>query len=106
MRIGYCGGSTYLMLCSSCKVKSSKMINRRERLWFSELHNAFTKMEDMIKRKHYLKRCLRTKANGLKVMMKRCSTLWHGWRLPTWTRDDGRRQKSCSCKWCRQGRQY
>src|ERR1700722_5072914 len=25
------------------------------------------------------KECLRRNANGLKVMMKRCSTLWHGW---------------------------
>src|ERR1700722_1319371 len=106
MRIGYCGGCTCLMLCLSCEVKSSKMINRIEGIWFSGLHNAFTKMEDMIKREHYLKRCLRVKAKGLKMMMKKCSALWHGWHLLTGSRDDGRRQKSCLCKWCRQGRQF
>jgi hypothetical protein len=57
-----------------------------------------TVTEDIMKRKHYLKRCLRRKAKGLKMMMKRCSIVWRGWHLPTGIRDDGRRRKSWKCK--------
>ena len=46
-------------LCSSCKVMSSKAIHRTENIWFRRLHDAFTVTEDILKRKHYLKRCLR-----------------------------------------------
>src|ERR1700727_29419 len=97
-KIEYCGGSTCPMLCSSCKVRSSKMIHRTEKIWFRRLRDAFTKTEDIMKRKYCLKRFLRREEKGLKMTMKKCSVVWRGWHLPTEVRDDGRRRKSWKCK--------
>ena len=49
------------MPCSSYKAKRSKMRHRTEKIWFRRLRNAFTLTEDIMKRKHYLKRYLRRK---------------------------------------------
>src|ERR1700740_903321 len=94
MKIECCGGSTCLMLCSSCKARSSKMIHGTEKVWFRRLRNAFTVTEDIMKRKYYLMRFLRREEKGLKMKIKRCSVVWRGWHLPTESRDDGRRRKS------------
>src|ERR1700735_1521384 len=98
MKTGYYGVNTCLTLCSSCKVMSSKAIHRIEKIWFRRLHDAYTVIEDIIKQKHCLKRCLRRKAKGLKPTMGRCSIVWRGWHLPFRVRDDGRRRKRWKCK--------
>src|SRR6267378_713587 len=98
IKIEFCGGNTCPMLCSSCKVRSSKMIHGTEKIWFRRLRNAFTVTEDIMKRKYYLKRLLRRKEKGLQVMITRCSIVWRGWHPPSEIRDDGRRRKSWKCK--------
>jgi hypothetical protein len=80
MKIGYCGGRTCPMFCSSCKVKSSKMMDVIENFWFRGWRNAFAVMGDFMKQEHYLKRRLRRKAKDL---MKRCSIVRRGWHMHT-----------------------
>src|ERR1700722_3267298 len=97
-KIEFCGGSTCPMLCSSCKVKGSKMIHGTGKIWSRRLRNAFTVTEDIMKRKYYSKRLWRRKEKGLQMMITRCSLVCRGWHPPSEIRDDGRRRKSSRYK--------
>jgi hypothetical protein len=56
-----------------------KVMHRIENIWFRRLHDVFTVTEDIMKRKHDLKGCLRRRAKYLKTMIGRCLIV--GWHL-------------------------